>query len=81
MELYAPGEAVVSGKLGGGSIALDGTSMAAPHVTGAVSLYKQAHPAATPEELFEWLDEEATTDTLHKLSKSSPDQVLFTGGL
>ncbi|MFE5805996.1 S8 family peptidase [Streptomyces sp. NPDC056491] len=78
--LYAPGEAIVSAKLGGGSVAQNGTSMAAPHVTGAVVLYKQAHPTATPEELAAWLDEEATKDTLHKLSKSSPDHLLYTAG-
>ncbi|MFG2992735.1 S8 family serine peptidase [Streptomyces sp. NPDC048257] len=37
--LYAPGEAAVSARLGGGSVALDGTSLVAPHVTGAAVLY------------------------------------------
>ncbi|MFF1367938.1 S8 family peptidase [Streptomyces virginiae] len=81
VELYAPGEAIVSAKLGGGSVAQDGTSMAAPHVTGAAVLYKQAHPAAPPEELVAWLGDESTKDSLTKVSKSSPNELLFTNGL
>ncbi|MFI1286025.1 S8 family serine peptidase [Streptomyces sp. NPDC020858] len=81
VSLYAPGEAIVSAKLGGGSVALDGTSMAAPHVAGVVALYKQAHPTADPTELNEWLDSESTKDVLNSVSKGSPNQLLFTGGI
>lgn len=55
--------------------------MAAPHVTGAAVLYKQAHPAAPPEELAAWLGDESTKDSLTKVSKSSPNELLFTNGL
>ncbi|MFD8790467.1 S8 family peptidase [Streptomyces vinaceus] len=79
--LYAPGEAIVSAKLGGGSVALDGTSMAAPHVAGVAALYKQAHPTATPEDINEYLDQESTKDLLKNLSPASPDKLLFTAGL
>ncbi|MEU9087755.1 S8 family serine peptidase [Streptomyces sp. NPDC048357] len=79
--LYAPGQAIVSAKLGGGSVALDGTSMAAPHVAGVAALYKQAHPKADPGELNEFLDSEATKDVLKSISKSSPNSLLFTGSL
>ncbi|MFI5868188.1 S8 family peptidase [Streptomyces sp. NPDC051546] len=79
--LYAPGEAIVSAKLGGGSVALDGTSMAAPHVAGVAVLYKQANPAATPQDIVEYLDDESTKDVLKSISKSSPNKLLFTNGL
>ncbi|MFE6836370.1 S8 family serine peptidase [Streptomyces sp. NPDC057705] len=81
VSLYAPGAAIVSAKLGGGSVALDGTSMAAPHVAGVAALYKQAHPSADPAEIAEYLDSESTKDVLKSVSKSSPNKLLFTAGL
>lgn len=81
VSLYAPGQAIVSAKLGGGSVALDGTSMAAPHVAGVAALYKQAHPAADPAEINDFLDDESTKDMLNSVSKSSPNKLLFSAGL
>ncbi|MFJ8842659.1 S8 family peptidase [Streptomyces cyaneofuscatus] len=79
--LYAPGEDITSAKLGGGSVALNGTSMAAPHVAGVVALHKQAHPDDLPEAIAEFIDAESTKDVLTKVSKSSPNQLLYTAGL
>ncbi|MCC0097435.1 S8 family peptidase [Streptomyces flavotricini] len=79
--LYAPGKAIVSAKLGGGSVALDGTSMAAPHAAGVAVLYKQAHPTATPEDIAFYLEAESTKDILTNLSPASPNRILFTNGL
>ncbi|MFD9102963.1 S8 family peptidase [Streptomyces virginiae] len=81
VSLYAPGQAIVSAKLGGGSVALNGTSMAAPHVAGVAALYKQAHPNADPSEINEFLEQESTKDVLKSVSKSSPNKLLFTAGL
>ncbi|MFD3326284.1 S8 family peptidase [Streptomyces sp. NPDC058701] len=81
VSIHAPGEQVVSAQLGGGSVALDGTSMASPHVAGVAALYQQANPKAAPEDIAAWLVEESTKDVLSSLSKSSPNALLFTGGL
>ncbi len=49
--LYAPGVNIYSTWMGGGYATASGTSMATPHVTGAVALYLLNHPGATPSQV------------------------------
>lgn len=50
-EVCAVGVNVLSSVPGGGYETMDGTSMATPHVAGAVALLRQAHPNATVDEI------------------------------
>lgn len=45
VDLAGPGIDVMSARLGGGIVARDGTSMAAPHVSGAAALWAESNPA------------------------------------
>ncbi|WP_327290093.1 S8 family peptidase [Streptomyces sp. NBC_01198] len=80
LALYAPGKDVVSAKLGGGSVALDGTSMASPHAAGVALLYKAANPAADAQAVSTWVAGQATQNVL-TVSAGSPNRLLYTGGL
>lgn len=63
VDLFAPGVDVTSAWSGGASAknTLSGTSMAAPHVTGAVARYLQKHPSASPDAVASALSKAATT--------------------
>lgn len=47
VDIWAPGVNIPSLKLGGGVVAMSGTSMASPHVGGAAALYWARYPTAT----------------------------------
>ena len=51
VDLGAPGSGIWSTVPGGGYASFSGTSMATPHVTGALALYASLHPDYTAEEL------------------------------
>jgi subtilisin family serine protease len=55
LDLFAPGVAVVSSVPDDTFTSMQGTSMAAPHVTGALAVLRQAYPSATPATLLGYL--------------------------
>ncbi|MEU2070856.1 S8 family peptidase [Streptomyces anulatus] len=81
LSLYAPGAGIVSARLGGGTVSLNGTSMASPHVAGVAALYKEENPSASPAAVSRWLTDTATPDVLSGLGQGSPDLLLYTGGI
>lgn len=56
-----------------------GTSMSAPHVTGAAAVYLEAHPNAGPEEVRQALVAAATPGRLPQAAMlpGTPDRLLF----
>ncbi|MFJ5844912.1 S8 family serine peptidase [Streptomyces sp. NPDC092903] len=79
VDAYAPGVAIVSARLGGGSATMSGTSMAAPHVAGAAALLKERYPDAAPADLEHRLTDTATRDAVHAIGPGSPNLLLYTG--
>ncbi len=63
----APGVAIFSSTPGNQYATMQGTSMAAPHVAGAIAVIKQAHPDWTPEQI-----KQALVNTAEPISKYSP---------
>ena len=72
VDIAAPGVCVVSTLSGGGYGRNSGTSMAAPHVAGAVALFKATNPNATPDDVRAWLLSSAA-------SRGQRSDVGFTG--
>lgn len=62
-DVSAPGINVMSSVIGGGYAMKNGTSMATPHVAGAVALLRQANPDMTISEMEEVLRHTATPTT------------------
>jgi subtilisin len=55
VDVSGPGVGVYSSFVEGGFEELDGTSMAAPHISGLAALYLEAEPSLTARQLFERL--------------------------
>lgn len=76
VDLFAPGADIVSLGMNGGAAVSTGTSMAAPHVSGAAALHLAAHPATTPAEVEAALLAGAAPVQLARAGAGSPSRVL-----
>jgi subtilisin family serine protease len=78
LDLFAPGVDIRSAgtKTTTASLVLSGTSMATPHVTGAVARYLETHPSATPAQVSAALTSGASGVGLGD-EGGSPDKLLY----
>ncbi|MHA7630223.1 Ig-like domain-containing protein [Corallococcus sp. M7] len=85
VDLFAPGSQITSawpGETGtyghySDTLLTSGSSMAAAHVTGAVALYLEANPTATPEEVANRLISRVTPDKVSG-TEGAPNRLLYT---
>src|SRR4029077_650555 len=77
-DVTAPGVDVLSSVPAHDFETLDGTSMAAPHVSGAAALLLQRHPTWTVQQVKSALA--STGDTVHPTSRPGTVSVLREGG-
>lgn len=77
LDVYAPGVDIRSATPAGGSTSMSGTSMASPHVAGALALILQRHPGSSPRAVLDYLRLYATLDHLSGLGTGSPNALLY----
>ena len=82
VDIIAPGVAISSAshKSNDGYVAKSGTSMAAPHVAGAVAYSYEAYPKMTTKEIEKLITSHANKDKI-KDPKGSPNLLLYTSKL
>ena len=82
-DLFAPGVNITSDWIGSNTATatISGTSMATPHVTGALALYRAANPTATAEAIFVTLLADATPNVVTNPGVGSPNKLLYIGNI
>jgi len=78
--IFAPGSGILSSwnTSDTATATLSGTSMATPHVTGAIALYLQQNPSATPATVKQTIISRATLNHVGNPGSGSPNRLLFT---
>jgi subtilisin family serine protease len=78
VDIFAPGDGINSAwpESDTATNVTSGTSMAAPHVAGAVALYLEGHPNATPAEVHEEIISRSTRNVVEDPYIGSPNLLL-----
>jgi subtilisin family serine protease len=85
VDILAPGSSITSANYSSttGSTSMSGTSMATPHVAGAIALFLEGSPSASPAQVTSALKTNGTPNTITLHSRSTtygtPNLFLYTG--
>lgn len=79
LDLFAPGTAITSSTNTNNSSSgdLNGTSMAAPHVSGVAALYLEDNPASTPAQVHTAIVNNASLNNVNNPGTGSPNRLLY----
>lgn len=79
VDLFAPGSSITSAWYTSNTAinTISGTSMASPHVAGAAALYLETSPGASPSEVEQAIESNATPNKITGLS-GTPNLLLYT---
>ncbi|MFM8530367.1 MAG: S8 family peptidase, partial [Ilumatobacteraceae bacterium] len=79
LDVFAPGSVITSAGLNGGTSTMSGTSMASPHVAGAVAVLWSTNPALTRAQVGSVLAAAATSNRVSGAINGSPNRLLMIG--
>jgi subtilisin family serine protease len=79
VDAFAPGVAITSAGIGSDTdtAVMSGTSMAAPHVAGAVALFLGDHPTVAPAQVAAQMAQATTEGVVQDAGPGSPDALLY----
>ncbi|MFY1635770.1 S8 family peptidase [Solwaraspora sp. WMMB335] len=79
LDIFAPGSSITSAWYTSDTATntISGTSMATPHVVGAAALVASANPSWTPQQVRDYLYDNATVDAVGNPGSGSPNRLLY----
>jgi subtilisin family serine protease len=78
VDVFGPGVDIRSARRNGGSVTMQGTSMASPHAAGTAALCQERNLGADPAAVKQCVLGNATVGKLSGIGEGSPNRLLYT---